>query len=319
MKAIVYEEYGTPDLLQLNEVEKPSPKDNEVLIKVHATSLNSSDYELLSGSPAYVRIWGLRKPKNKILGSDIAGRVEAVGNKVKEFQPGDDVFGDVFESWGGLAEYTCVPEKKIMLKPENITFEEAAALPQAAGVALQGLRFKGKIQAGQKVLINGAGGGSGSFAVQIAKMMGTEVTGVDSTPKLESMRSIGADHVIDYTREDFTKKGQQYDLILDLVASHTVLDYKRALAPKGVYAMAGGDIPHLFRTLLIGSWISMTGSRKIGVLGAKANKDLAYTAELVESGKIKAVIEKTYKLSDAPEAFRHLGGGHAQGKLVITL
>ncbi|MDL2124616.1 MAG: NAD(P)-dependent alcohol dehydrogenase [Deltaproteobacteria bacterium] len=319
MKAVVYQKYGSPDVLELKEVEKPTPKDNEVLIKVHAVSVNASDWEFLRGSPLYTRIWGLLKPKYKILGSDIAGRVEAVGRNVTQFQQGDAVFGDILECWGGFAEYVCAPENALILKPASMTFEEAAAVPQAAGVALQGLRDKGQIQPGQKVLINGAGGGAGSFAVQIAKLFGAEVTGVDSTRKLDMMRSIGADQVIDYTQEDFTQNGQRYDLILDLVAYHSIFDYKRALSPKGVYVMVGGSMSHIFQTLFFGSWIFMTGRKKMGILGAKPNKDLAFIIELIESGKVIPVIDRQYPLSEVPEALRYLGEGHAKGKVVITV
>jgi NADPH:quinone reductase-like Zn-dependent oxidoreductase len=319
MKAVVYQKYGSPDVLELKEVEKPTPKDNEVLIKVHAVSVNASDGEFLRGLPLYTRIWGLLKPKYKILGSDIAGRVEAVGRNVTQFQQGDAVFGDLLECWGGFAEYVCAPENALILKPASMTFEEAAAVPQAAGVALQGLRDKGQIQPGQKVLINGAGGGAGSFAVQIAKLFGAEVTGVDSTRKLDMMRSIGADQVIDYTQEDFTQNGQRYDLILDLVAYHSIFDYKRALSPKGVYVMVGGSMAHIFQTLFFGSWISMTGRKKMGILGAKPNMDLAFIIELIESGKVIPVIDRQYPLSEVPEALRYLGEGHAKGKVVITV
>lgn len=319
MKAIVYSKYGSPDVLKFMEVEKPTPREDEVLIKIHAASVNSSDYELLVGSPIYTRIWGLLKPKNNILGSDIAGRIEVVGRNIKQFQPGDEVFGDIFESWGGFAEYVCAPEKALMQKPAGMTFEEVAALPQAAVVALQGLRDKGQIKSGQKVLINGAGGGAGTFAVQIAKSFGTEVTGVDSSRKLDMMRSIGADQVIDYTQEDFTKNGKHYDLILDLVASHSIIDYKRALSPKGIYVMVGGSMAHLFQTLFLGPIISMTGGKRMGILGAKPNTDLAYIIELIESGKVVPVIDKQYPLSEVPEALQYLGEGHAQGKVIITM
>ena len=319
MKAIVYTKYGPPDVLQLKEVDKPAPKDNEVLIKVHAASVNASDCEFLRGTPLYTRIWGLLKPKNQILGSDIAGRVEAVGGKVKQFQQGDAVFGDILEWWGGFAEYVCAPEGALMIKPASMTFEAAAAVPQGALVALQGLRDKGEIQPGQKVLINGAGGGAGTFAVQIARLFGAEVTGVDSTNKLDMLRSIGADKVIDYTQEDFTQNGQRYDRILDLVASHSIFDYKRALTPQGVYVMVGGSLAHIFQTLILGSLISMSGTKKMGVLGAKPNKDLDFMIELMESGKIVPVIDKRYPLSEVPEALRYLGEGHAKGKVVITL
>ncbi len=319
MKAIVNEKYGPPEILQLKEIEKPTPKDDEVLIKVHAVSINSSDWEFLTGKPLYIRMWGLLKPKYNILGSDIAGRVEAVGRNVKQFQPGDEVFGDIMYFWGGFAEYVCARENALVLKPASMTFEEVAAVPQAATVALQGLRDKGQIQQGQKVLINGAGGGAGTFAVQIAKYFGAEVTGVDSTRKLDMMRSIGADQVIDYTQEDFTKNGQRYDLILDVVAYRSIFDYKRALSPKGIYVMTGGSMARIFQVLFLGPWISMTGSKKMGILAHKPNKDLAFMKELFESGKVKPVIDKRYPLSKVAEAFRYFGEGHAKGKVVITL
>jgi len=247
MKAIVYTKYGSPDVLQLKEVEKPTPTDNEVLVKVHVASLNAADLDYMRGKPV-VRFQGLRKPKHKILGSDVAGRIEAVGRNIKQFQPGDEIFGDLFYcGFGAFAEYVCAPEKALTLKPVNMTFEEVATLPQSGLLALQGLRDKRQIQPGQKVLINGAGGGTGSFAVQIAKSFGAEVTGVDSTEKLDMMRSIGADHVIDYTQEDFTKSGQSYDLILDVVVSRSISDYKRALSPKGILRMVGGSMGRLFK------------------------------------------------------------------------
>ncbi len=319
MKAIVYTKYGPPDVLQLEEVEKPTPKDNEVLIRVHAVSLNSSDWEFLKGTPLYTRMWGLLKPKYKILGSDIAGRVEAVGRNVKKFKIGDAVLGDIFERWGGFAEYVCAPENTLVLKPDGMTFEAAATIPQAANIAVQGLRDKGTIQPEQKVLINGAGGGAGSFAVQFAKLYGAHVTGVDSTEKLDMMRSIGADDVIDYTKEDFTQNGLQYDLILDMVASHSIFDYRGALTPTGVYLMVGGSLARILKTLLLGPLISMTGTRKMSILGVKINKELSYIVELIEAGKIVPVIDRRYPLSEVPEALRYFGEGHAKGKVVITL
>jgi len=321
MKAIVYTKYGPPDVLQLKEVEKPTPKDNEVLIKVHAASVNDWDWGLLRGKPFVNRLlFGLLKPKIKILGVDIAGQVEAVGRNVKQFQPGDEVFGDISGcGWGSFAEYVCARENALALKPASMTFEEAAAVPQAAVLALQGLRDKGQIQPGQKVLINGAGGGAGTFAVQIAKSFGAEVTGVDSTSKLDMMRSIGADQVIDYTKEDFTKNGQRYDLILDFAAYHSIFDYKRALSPKGIYVMVGGSMALMFQVLFLGLLISMTGSKKMGILAHKPNKDLAFMKELFEAGKVVPVIDKRYPLSEVPQALRYFGEGHAQGKVVITL
>jgi len=321
MKAIVYTKYGSPDVLQLKEVEKPTPKDNEVLVKVHAASVNDWDWGLLRGKPFVNRLlFGLLKPKIKILGVDIAGRVEAVGRNVKQFQPGDEVFGDLCRcGWGGFAEYVCARENALALKPASMTFEEVAAVPQAAVLALQGLRDYGQIQPGQKVLINGAGGGVGTFAVQIAKSFGAEVTGVDSTRKLDMVRSIGADQVIDYTQEDFTKNEQRYDLILDVAAYHSIFDYKRALSPKGIYVMVGGSTARIFQAMLLGPWISMTGSKKMGILAHKPNKDLAFMKELFEAGKVVPVIDRRYPLSEVAEALRYFGEGHAQGKVVITV
>ncbi|MBW2597734.1 MAG: NAD(P)-dependent alcohol dehydrogenase [Deltaproteobacteria bacterium] len=320
MKAIVCTKYGPPDVLQLKEVAKPTPKDNEVLVKVHAASINDWDWGLLQGTPFVNRLlFGLLKPKIKILGSDIAGRVEAVGRNVKQFQPGNEVFGDICRRWGGFAEYVCARENALALKPASMTFEEAAAVPQAALLALQGLRDKGQIQPGQKVLINGAGGGAGTFAVQIAKSFGAEVTGVDSTRKLDMMRSIGADQVIDYTKEDFTKNRQHDDLILDVAAYHSIFDYKRALSPKGIYVIVGGSSAAAFQAMFLGSWISMTGSKKMGILMHKPNKDLAFMKELLEAGKVVPVIDRHYPLSEVAEALRYFGEGHARGKVVITV
>jgi len=319
MKALVYSEYGTADVLRIEEVEAPAPKDDEVLIAVHATSVNASDYEFLTGKPLYVRAWGPLGPKHPILGSDIAGQVEAVGKNVTRFEKGDAVFGDILGCWGGFAEYACAPEEALMLKPAAMTFEDAAALPQAACVALQGLRDAGAVQPGQKVLINGAGGGSGSFALQIAKHLGAEVTGVDSAEKLDTMRSLGADAVIDYARQDFTKNGERYDLILDLVASHSVLDYRRALSPHGTYLMVGGKVRHIAQTLLLGSAISMAGPRKMKILGAKPNGGLADVVELIESGAVTAVIDASYPLDEAAEALRYVGEGHARGKVAVVV
>jgi len=321
MKAIVYTKYGPPDVLQLKEVAKPTPKDNEVLVKVHAASVNDWDWGLLRGKPFVNRLlFGLLKPRIKILGVDIAGRVEAVGRNVKQFQPGNEVFGDISGcGWGGFAEYVCASENALALKPASMTFEEVAAVPQAAVLALQGLRDKGQIQPGQKVLINGAGGGAGTFAVQIAKSFGAEVTGVDSTSKLDMMRSIGADQVIDYTQEDFTKSGQRYDLILDFAAHHSIFDYKRALSPKGIYVAVGGSMARILQVLFLGLLISMTGSKKMGILSHKPNKDLVFMKELFEAGKVVPVIDRRYTLSEVAEALRYFGEGHAKGKVVITL
>ena len=322
MKAIVYAKYGPPDVLELKEVEKPAPKDDEVLIKVHAASANAANWHLLRGDPFLLRLTGtgLLKPKNKILGADVAGRVEAVGRNAKQFQPGDDVFGDISaDGWGGFAEYVSVPESALVLKPANISFEEAAAVPMAAVTALQGVRDKGQIQPGQKVLINGASGGVGTFAVQIAKSFGAEVTGVCSTRNLDMARSIGADQVIDYTQEDFTRNGHRYDLIIAANGYQSISDYKRALNPEGIYVMTGGSGAQMFQAIFLGPWISKTGSKKLGNLAAKPNKkDLAFMKELLEAGKVVPVIDRHYKLSEVPEALRYLEEGHARGKVVIT-
>ncbi len=319
MKAIVYTKYGPPDVLQLKEIEKPTPKDDEVLIKVHAASVNAYDWHLLSADIFLVRLMGggLLKPKNTRLGADIAGRVEAVGRNVKQFQPDAEVFG---MTQGGFAEYACAPENALALKPANSSFEEAAAVPMAAVTALQGLRDTGQIQPGQKVLINGASGGVGTFAVQIAKSFGAQVTAVCSTRNLEMARSIGADHIIDYTKENFTQNGQQYDLILAANGYHSLSAYKRALTPKGIYVMAGGSTAQIFQAMLMGSWMSETGGKKMGAVMAKRNqKDLAFLKELLEAGKVVPVIDRRYPLSEAAEALRYLGEGHARGKVVITV
>jgi len=320
VKAIIYTKYGPPDVLQLKEVGKPAPKDNEVLVKVHAASVNPLDWHFMRGQPFLVRLMvgGLLKPKKKILGADIAGRVEAVGRNVKQFQPGDEVFGG--NGVGGFAEYVCLTENSLALKPANISFEEAAAVPVAALTALQGLRDYGQIQPEQKVLINGAGGGVGTFAVQIAKSFGAQVTGVCSTMKLDMVRSIGADQVIDYTGEDFTQNRQRYDLILDAAAYRSISDYKRALSPKGIYVLVGGSMVLMFRVMLVGPWLSMTGSKKMRTVMAKINKkDLALMKELLEAGKVIPVIDRRYSLSEVPEAIEYLEEGHAQGKIVITV
>jgi NADPH:quinone reductase-like Zn-dependent oxidoreductase len=319
MKAIVYYNYGSPDVLKLEEVEKPTPKEDEVLVKVHTASLNAGDWAMLTGEPFYLRLaWGLPKPKHKILGLDIAGRVEAVGESVKQFQPGDEVFGEA--GIGAFTEYRCVTEDKLAHKPTNSSFEEAAAVPEAAVVALQGLRDKGQIQPGQKVLINGASGGIGTFAVQIAKSFGAEVTGVCSTSKLDMVRSIGADQVIDYTQEDFTKSGQRYDLILAANGYHPISDYKRALSPEGIYVCTGGSLAQIFQSILLGPLMSRTGSKKMGNSAKRPNqRDLVFMKELLEAGKVVPVIDRRYPLSEVPEALRYLGEGHARGKVVITV
>jgi NADPH:quinone reductase-like Zn-dependent oxidoreductase len=323
MKAIVNTKYGPPDVLKLEEIQKPTPGDDEVLVEVHAASVNYPDWVTLRGKPFFMRLpYGLLKPKNTILGADIAGRVEAVGKNVKQFQPGDEVFGDIsWFAWGGFAEYVCARENGLGLKPANISFEEAAAVPMASVVALTGLRDQGQIQPGQKVLINGASGGNGTLAVQIAKSFGAEVTGVCSTRNLDMVRSIGADHVIDYTQEDFTKSGQLYDLILATAGYRSIFDYKRALSPKGIYVSTGGSLAQTYQAMFLGPFISMTGSKKMGALypGKPNQKDLVFMKELIEADKVKPVIDRCYPLSEAAEALRYYGEGHSQGKVVITV
>jgi len=316
MKAIVYTKFGSPDVLKLKEVEKPTPKDNEILIKVHAASANAYDWRHLRADPFLIRLMGagLFKPKHRILGADIAGQVEVVGKNVKQFQPGDEVFGE--GSYGGFAEYVCVDENRFVQKPANLTFEEAAAAPMAALTALQGLRDKGQIQEGQKVLINGASGGVGTYAVQIAKSFRAVVTGVCSTAKMDLVRSLGADHVFDYTKEDVTKNGQQYDLIFDIAAYRSILKYKRILSPRGIYVLAGGSIARIFQLM----FMSMTGAKNMGLMVADVNqKDLLFIKELLEVGKVKSIIGKYYPLKETAEALRYLEEGHARGKVVITM
>jgi NADPH:quinone reductase-like Zn-dependent oxidoreductase len=318
MKAVVYTRYGPPDVLRLTDVEMPAPRDNEVLVKVHAVSLNASDWEMLRGKPLYSRIAGPFRPRHHILGSDIAGRVEAAGRNTTQFQPGDDVFADILSHMGGFAEYVCVPESALARMPAGMTREEAAALPQAGAIALQGIRDKGQVQPGQKVLINGAGGGSGMYAVQLAKLHGAEVTGVDNAEKLEFMRSLGADHVIDYTREDFTRNGRTYDLVLDLAAHRSAFAYKRSLAPGGRYLYVGGSVATLLQVLLIGPMVGGAGGTKIRLLAVRLGvQQLAPIVELCQAGKIATVIDRRYRLSEVPEALRYLGEGHAKGKVVV--
>ena len=321
MRAVVREEYGSPDVLTLQEVERPSPEDNEVLVKIHASSVNAGDWRRLRGEPRVFRFMGMgvRTPKIKILGNDTAGRVEAVGSKVTRFQPGDEVFGE--SDGGGFAEYARVAEDALALKPANISFEEAAAVPVAALTALQGLRDAGRIQSGQKVLINGASGGVGTYAVQIAKSFGAEVTAVCSTRNMDIASSIGADHVIDYTGEDFTTNGRRYDLILAANGYRTLADYKCALSAAGSYVASGGTMRQIFEAMLLGPWYSVRGSKRLGTMGeSKPNgADMAVLAALLESGQVVPVIDSRYALSEVPRAIAHLEGGHARGKVVITV
>jgi NADPH:quinone reductase-like Zn-dependent oxidoreductase len=322
MKAIVYSQYGSPDVLELREVEKPIPTDDEVLIKMCASSINVEDLDYLKGNSWAVRVLGLFKPKYRILGFDVAGKVEAVGRNVTQFKPGDEVMGELFNfGFGAFAEYVCAPEKVLVLKPVGMNFEQAAAVPSRAILALQGLRSKRPIKPGQKVLINGAGGGVGPFAVQIAKYFRAEVTAVDNAEKLDMLLSIGANSVIDCTHEDFTKNREQYDLILDIAAHHSIFDYRRALAPNGIYSLVGGSRLAIFQTLILGTLISLFGKKKMGIIAWKPNKkeDLDYVLKLIESGKITPVIDRIYSLYDVPEAFQYFEEGQPQGKVIITM
>ena len=321
MKAIVYRNYGSPDVLKCEETEKPTAGDDEVLIKVRAASVNPLDWHFMRGEPYIGRIlMGLRKPKTTRLGVDVAGRVEAVGRNVTRFQAGDEVFGSCR---GAFAEYACTSESALVTKPNNVTFEQAASVPVAAFTSLQGLRDKGQIRPGQKVLINGAAGGVGTFAVQIAKRLGADVTGVCSTRNVDMVRSLGADHVIDYTQEDFTKSGQRYDLIFDCVGNHSLSACRRVLDPKGIYIMVGGaggrwmgPLPRSIKALLLSRFVS----QNLFMFLAKSRKeDLTMMHELLEAGKVTPVIDKCYKLSEVPEAIRYLEEGHARGKVIIAL
>jgi NADPH:quinone reductase-like Zn-dependent oxidoreductase len=321
MKAMVYTRKGRAAVLQLTEVPRPELRSDQVLVKVHAASANALDHRRFEGvSLETERESAVRRPGGKILGADIAGRVETVGAAVTQFRPGDAVFGVTAGLSGGFAEYACAPGVKLARKPANLSFEAAAALPIASMTALQALRDKGKIRSGQKVLINGASGGVGTFALQIAKSFGAEVTAVCSARNLDRARSIGADHVIDYRREDFTRNGKRYDLILGVNGGHSILDYRRALNPGGRYVAVGGAMRQILEGMLMGPVLSLVGSRKMGFMGiAKANqKDLNVVRDLVEAGRVAPVIDRSYPLAEAAEAMRYLAGGHAQGKVVIT-
>ncbi len=321
MKAIVYSNYGSPDVLRCEEIEKPTAGDNEVLIKVRAASVNPFDWHFMRGTPYIVRIMaGLRKPKDKRLGVDVAGQVEAVGRNVTHFKPGDAVFG---ACRGAFAEYACSSESALVMKPDNVTFEQAASVPVAAFTALQGLRDKGHLQPGQKVLINGAAGGVGTFAVQIAKSFGADVTAVCSTRNVDMVRSLGADRVIDYTQEDFTKSGQRYDLFFDSVGNHPLSACRRVLNPKGIYIVVGGPdgrwlgpLTRLLKALVLSRFVSQ---KLVAFIAKPSKEDLTIMRELMEAGKVTAVIDKRYRLSEVPEAIRYLEEGHARGKVVITL
>ncbi len=323
MQAIVIEKYGTPDVLELREVENPVPRDNEVLVRVHAASINDWEWQLSQGKPFVNRLLaGLFKPRVRILGCDIAGRVEAIGDAVSAFRPGDEVYGDLCEcGFGAFAEYACAPETTLARKPPSMTFEQAAAIPQAAMLAVQGLIDVCRIQAGQKVLLNGAGGGVGTIALQLAKLYAdVEVTCVDTAEKLDMLLAMGADHVMDYTREDFTRTGQCYDIILDPKTNRSPFAYARALSPGGTYATVGGSSGRLLQVVLLGRLISIfTNDKHIRMVMLKPNKDLEYMNELFEAGKVLPVIDRTYPLAEVPEAFRHFGAANQKGKIIVTM
>jgi NADPH:quinone reductase-like Zn-dependent oxidoreductase len=323
VKAIVCTRYGPPEVLRLEEVAKPAPKDDEVLIRVHAASVNARDWRMMRARPFFIRLGpgGLLQPRNKILGADVAGRLETIGRQVKHFKPGDEVFGylPIATGRGTFAEYACAQENAVTLKPANLSFEQAAAVPLAACTALQGLR-EGSIQAGQKVLVQGASGGVGTFAVQIAKAFGAEVTGVCSTRNLEMVRSIGADHVIDYLKEDFTRRGQRYDLILAVNGYHPVSDYLRALTPEGLCVVAGGSLAQLFQAAVQARRRPGGGSPKTRVLSLVQNReDLMFLRGLLESGQVNPVIDGCYPLHRTDEAMQYFEETHATGKVVITV
>lgn len=323
MKAIIYHNYGTPDELKLVELDRPLPKPGEVLVKVYAASINSWDWDLLCGKQLLLRIiGGLLKPKHKILGADIAGVVEAVGSNTNGFKPGDEVFGDIAGcGFGGFAEYVSVPEKLLAKKSPAMSFEQAAALPQAGLLALQGLLYGGEITAGQQVLINGAGGGVGTLALQYAISCGAYVDCVDLPEKFDLLRSLGTTHCIDYTKEDYTRAGKQYDLILDVIAHGTIADYRRALKPAGVFSMIGGSMGSLMlKLMLFGPAISKYAGKKLGIMGYRpSRKDLDTITQLFEEGKLLPVVDKTYSLANTPEAFRYFATGKVKGKIVIAV
>lgn len=321
MKAVIYTHYGGPASLQLTEVPKPTPRDTEVLVKVHAVSVNDWDFALLQSDLLNRLMNGLTKPKRQIIGSDIAGRIESVGRNVARFKPGDEVYGDLSGTWGGFAEYVCAPEHALAVKPTTMTFEEAASIPQAAMLAVQGLVDKANLQGGQKLLINGAGGGVGTFGIQVAQALGvTDITVVDKEMKLPMLQALGATHAIDYTKEDFTKSGHTYDLILDAKTNRSIFEYLRALKPGGMYVTVGGDVTRLLKVFLSMPWINRMSNKKVGIVALKPNKDLAYINQLVETGKLKCVIdEHRYTLENASEAMRYFERADHKGKIVISV
>ncbi len=319
MKAIVYTEYGSADVLHYTEVPKPVPADDEVLIKIRAAALNAIDWRMMNGKPAVMRpmIGGMRKPKVTRPGLDVSGQVEAVGKNVTQFKPGDEVFG---ACRGSCAEYGCAKEDKLALKPSSVSFEDVAAVPVAGLTALQALRDQGRIQRGHRVLVDGASGGVGTYAIQVAKAFGAEVTAACSTSKMDTARSIGADHVIDYTRDDFAQKGKLYDVIIGANAHHSLYDYRRSLAPNGIYVMAGGGVPQMLQSLLLGPLVSKIGKKKLRSIMARVTRtDLDYLASLLAAGTIVSVIDRRYPLRDTADAIRYIEQGHARGKIVITM
>ena len=322
MKAIVLTKYGTPDDLELREVEKPIPKDHEVLIKVHASAVNDWDWGLVRGKPLFMRAFGgLLEPKKiPIMGCEVAGQIEAVGNGVSDLRAGDDVYGDLSENgFGGFAEYVCTREEAVVLKPRSLTYEQAAAIPHTAMLAQQSLRDIAHITAGQTLLINGAGGGVGTLGVQLAKRHGLEVTGVDSTEKQDFLRSVGFDHVIDYSQEDFTRTGLSYDVILDVKTNRSPFAYAHALKPHGTYVTVGGSMPRLVQCLLFGRWIARTSNRHVRILGLKPNEGLDGMTQLLEAGKVVPSIDGVYPLREVPQAIRRFGEAHHKGKIVIAI
>jgi NADPH:quinone reductase-like Zn-dependent oxidoreductase len=320
MKSVLFNRYGGPELLQLIDAAVPQPKPGEVLVKVLASSINSWDADLLRGEFANRLIFGLRKPTIKTLGADVAGRIEAVGAQVTRFSPGQEMWGDLCNlGWGGFAEYVCAPESAFELKPRTMSFEQAAAVPQAGLLALQGLCGIGKVHAGLKVLINGAGGGVGIFAIQIAKVLGAEVTGVDRPEKLAMLRSLGADHVVDFTVEDFTRRAERYDLILDVITNRSIFDYLRVLKPSGTYVTVGGFLKRLLQILILGRWIKLMTKKHTRVLVYKPNKGLNELKDLIETGKLVSIVDGPYRLSEIREAFRHFANGRHLGKIVINV
>jgi len=320
LKAIAYTKYGSPDVLSLRDVDKPVPKPDQVLVKMRAASINSWDWDMVRGKPWIVRIWGLTGPRNTIPGADIAGVVESVGSRVTKFKPGDEVFGDLCESgWGAYAEYAAAHEKVFQRKPPGMTFEEAAAIPQAGLMALQGLVDMGKVKKGQKVLMNGAGGGVGTFVIQIARSVGADVAAVDSGDKLDFLQALGANRVIDYTKEDFTRNGVQYDLIIDVVASRSLYDYKRALNNTGQLIIIGGKMSILFGTLLQRTWMSSKDGRQFGMLPYRVNDGLDRMVELFETRQARPVVDRTFTLEKTSEAFEYFASGKFKGKVVITM